>query len=326
MQLPRTIIVVLCLLFAVNSATAQTKTRLLTLFPSESNDGDETLLEVVEIKYGGRPIPFDKPFAANGTWLMSMSLRVKNVGTKPIGFFNIGGGLLQRLDEELGPYDSWQYAIGWNWGNYFNPKRKRPGLKPGETVELTYADVSSLNRVTLEKAKNRGGVLCKLQFQRPTVEYIDGSEPEHPVMRFSAEVRSVDGAVLEPRRVAIASYKITIHEREGKCDLVFDGPHKGSIPLDIPAPCEIARDRYGEAQSFRYSKRRPGAFDVILVTGGPLTNARSDELMKGGCGTRIQAISLSPRGVAAGTTATFPVACPTEGFDEKDFALNARPI
>jgi hypothetical protein len=313
-------------LFAVHSATAQTKSRLLTLFPFASNDGDQTLLEVVEIKYGGRPIPFDKPFAANGTWLMSMSLRVKNVGTKPIGFFSIGGGLLQRLDEELGPHDSWQYAIGWSWGNYFKPKRKRPGLKPGEIVELTYADVSSLNRATLETAKNRGGVLCKLEFQRPAVEYSDGTEPEHPVMRVSAEVRSVDAAVLEPRRVVIASYKIAINEREGKCDLDFEGPHKGSITLDIPAPCEIVRDRFGEAQSFRYSKRRTGAFDVILVAGGPVSNTRSDELMKGGCGTKIQALSLSSRGVVAGTTATYPVACPTEGFDEKDFAINARPI
>jgi hypothetical protein len=313
-------------LFAGNLAAAQTKTRLLTLFPSLSNHDDEICLEVVEIKYGGRPIPFDKPFAANGSWLAAMSLRVKNVGTKPIGFFNISGGLLQRLDEELGPHDSWQYAIAWSWGNFYNPKRKRPGLKPGETVELTYADVSALNRTTIEKASNRGGVFCKLQFQRPKVEYIDGTEPEHPVMRFSAEVQTVDAPVLEPRKVVIASYKITINERGGKCELVYDGIRKGTIPLDIPAPCEFVRDPYGGAQSHRYSNRRTGAFDVILVAGGPVSNARSDELMKGGCGTQIQAISLSPRGVVAGTPATYPLACPTEGFDEKDFALNARPI
>jgi len=130
--------------------------------------------------------------------------------------------------------------------------------------------------------------------------------------------------LLEPRKVAVRSYKIAVHEREGKCDLVYDGPHKGTITLDLPAPCEIVRDRFGGAQSYRYSRRRGGAFDVILVVGGPLTNARSDELMKGGCGTQIQAISLSPRGVVAGTTGTYLVACPTEGFDEKDFAINAR--
>jgi hypothetical protein len=96
--------------------------------------------------------------------------------------------------------------------------------------------------------------------------------------------------------------------------------------LDLAARCEIVRDRFGGAQSYRYSRRRVGAFDVILVVGGPVTNARSDELMKGGCGTQIQAITLSPRGVVAGTTGTYAVACPTEGFDEKDFAINARPI
>jgi hypothetical protein len=132
--------------------------------------------------------------------------------------------------------------------------------------------------------------------------------------------------LLEPRKVAVGSYKIAVHEREGKCDLVYDGPHKGTITLDLAARCEIVRDRFGGAQSYRYSRRRVGAFDVILVVGGPVTNARSDELMKGGCGTQIQAISLSPRGVVAGTTGTYAVACPTEGFDEKDFAINARPI
>ncbi|HSE17578.1 MAG TPA: hypothetical protein VLB46_11025 [Pyrinomonadaceae bacterium] len=325
MHLRRTIIVVVCVLFAVTSATAQTKTRLLTLFPSEPNDGDEITLEVVEITYAGRAIPFDKPFAAGGAWLAAMSLRVKNAGTKPIGFFSIYGGLLQRLDEELGPYDSWQYAIGWSWGNFYNPKRRRPGLKPGETVELTYADVSLLNRVTIEKARNRGGVFSKLQFQRPKVEYVDGTEPEYPVMRFSEEMRTVDAVVLEPHKVVIASYRITINERAGKCELVYDGIRKGTIPLDIPAPCEIVRNHFGEAQSHRYA-RRTGAFDVILVAGGPVSNARSDELMKSGCGTQIQAISLSPRGVVAGTFATYTLACPTAGFDEKDFAINARPI
>jgi hypothetical protein len=217
-----TVLSLATVLFGVHLASAQTKTRLLTLFPSLSNHDDEICLEVVEIKYGG--------------------------------------------------------------------------------------------------------VFCKSQFQRPTVEYVDGTEPEHPVMRFSEEVKAVDAVVLEPRKAVIASYRITINERAGKCELVYDGIRKGVIPLDIPAPCEIVRNHFGEAQSYRYSNRRTGAFDVILVAGGPVSNARSDELMKGGCGTQIQAISLSPRGVVAGTSATYTLACPTEGFDEKDFAINARPI
>ena len=156
--------------------------------PSQSTDNqdDKVCLELVEIKIAGQPIVLDKPFDAADNWLKNMTLRVKNVGTKPIVFFNVGGGLFRRVDEELAWDASWQYVIEWNWGKRFNPEKEKPkkrGLEPGESVELTYTNVDSFNRGTLGLVKEGEGAFCKLEFAPPAVEYIDGTEPSFPEIR-----------------------------------------------------------------------------------------------------------------------------------------------
>ena len=84
----------------------------------------------------------DQPhFDADDNWLKNLTLRVKNVGTKPIAFFNIGGGLFRRMDEALAWDESYQYVLGWELeereiGLSEIERPKRRGLKPGESVEL----------------------------------------------------------------------------------------------------------------------------------------------------------------------------------------------
>ena len=146
---------------------------------------EEVALELIEIKIGNTPISFDQSFDADDNWLKHLTLRVKNIGTKPIVAFGIGGGLLHGIDEEIPMYASYQYGIGWSWGKGFDPDKetsKGPQFKPGETVELTYANVSALYRKTL--AKEGEGAFCKLKFGGPTFQYADGSAPFAPPMRF----------------------------------------------------------------------------------------------------------------------------------------------
>jgi hypothetical protein len=134
----------------------------------------------------------------------------------------------------------------------------------------------------------------------------------------------------EPPKGAIASYKLSIEEQEGTCILRYDGPRKGKIRLILPPPCEFVRDpATGAVQHFRYkNKKRSGGgfFEAILVIGGPRENARSDKLMKDGCGTHLQPVSLSSRGVVAGSVGSGVVVCPLDGLDEKFFGFLARPI
>jgi hypothetical protein len=178
--LNRKITSVLCVwacLICSPPASAQTKKRLIP-FPAWSLDvyDDEVSLELVEIKIAAKPISLDKPFEANENWLKNMTLQVKNVGTRPIVAFGIGGGLLTRTDEELPAYASFEYGIGWTWGKQFDPdkeKAKGPTLKPGEIVELSYRNVDSLTRRVL--AKPGEGAFCKLKFMAPGIQYADGT-------------------------------------------------------------------------------------------------------------------------------------------------------
>lgn len=132
----------------------------------------------------------------------------------------------------------------------------------------------------------------------------------------------------ESGKVEVASYQLRIEELAGKCVLKFGGPRKGEIILAVPPPCEFVRDRTGAAQHYRYKNRKRngrGYFEVILVVGGPLEKGRTDELMKDGCGTQTQAMSLSSRGVAAGAVGSGVTVCPSDGLDEKFFGFLAKP-
>ena len=188
MRCPKSISI-LCIavvLIAAHAVTAQTTKRLIP-FPSWSADDtdDEVSLELVEIKIAGKPIALDQSFDADANWLKNMTLTIKNIGTKPIVAFGVGGGLLHGVDEELPMYASYQYGIGWDWGRNFKPDKERPkgsALKPGETVELTYANVSSLYRQTL--AKEGEGAFRKLKFMAPGIQYADGTSPFSSPMRF----------------------------------------------------------------------------------------------------------------------------------------------
>jgi len=142
------------------------------------------------------------------------------------------------------------------------------------------------------------------------------------------EAQTVPAAFVA-RKVAVGSYKFTIQEREGKCELVYEGSQKGTITLDIPPPCEFLRDHTGKAQRHRFWNRKTrngGPFLVIIVIGGPPDKNRSHPLMKDGCATQVQAVSLSSRGVVAGDVSKDIVVCPLEGLDEPFFATLAKAI
>ena len=177
---------VITLLFA-HPAAGQVKKRLIP-FPewaSSYEEGEEIQLELVELRVAGKPVITGQPFDADENWLKGLTLRVKNIGDKPIVAFGVGGGLLSGVDEELPPRASFRYGIAWNWGKGFDPEKGKPTgavLKPGETVELSYVNVDGLTRKVL--AREGEGAFCKLKFMAPAVQYEDGTDPPMPRMRF----------------------------------------------------------------------------------------------------------------------------------------------
>ena len=173
-------------LLLARPAVGQVKKRFVPLpeWASSNQEDEEVQLELVEIKVGGKLVILGQPFDADESWLKDMTLRVKNIGDKPIVAFGVGGGLLSGVGEELPPYASFRYGIAWNWGKGFNPEKEKPAgpvLKPGETVELSYANVDELTRKVL--AKEGEGAFCKLKLMAPAVQYEDGTDPPMPGLR-----------------------------------------------------------------------------------------------------------------------------------------------
>jgi hypothetical protein len=127
----------------------------------------------------------------------------------------------------------------------------------------------------------------------------------------------------------VASYKVQIDVREGKCILNYDGPHKGQLETELSAPCEFSRGHTGMIEHYEYKNKGKGDgyYSVILVIGGPVDPSRSDKFMKNGCGTLTRPISLSPRGVAIGTTGGGGlVICPSTDLDEVMFGFGKKPV
>jgi len=128
----------------------------------------------------------------------------------------------------------------------------------------------------------------------------------------------------------VASFKLLLEVREGKCVLNYDGPFKGQVETELLAPCEFLRDPNGYVESRELKNTEQnggGTYSVIVVIGGPPANyGHSDRYMKNGCGSKIRTISLSVRGIALGSLGTGFDICPTSSFDEKIFTANSRHI
>jgi hypothetical protein len=159
----------------------QSKDRIIP-FPewSSTSDDEDVVLELVGIKVGNKQITLGKTFPSDQDWLKEMKLVVKNVSKKPIVSFGIGGGLLETVDKELEPYQSFPYGIGWGWKAGAHSKKS---FRPGETIELDYSNVDDLTKRMLAKAGE--GSFCKLHFMAPSVKFNIGDAGLLPNMRFN---------------------------------------------------------------------------------------------------------------------------------------------
>ena len=80
---------------------------------------------------------------------------------------------------------------------------------------------------------------------------------------------------LESPRGEVASYKVQMEVRDGKCVLNYDGPFKGQVETGLLAPCEFLRDPAGKIR-FRELKNTKqnggGSYSVVVMIGGPPAN------------------------------------------------------
>ena len=128
----------------------------------------------------------------------------------------------------------------------------------------------------------------------------------------------------------VASYKVQLDVRGGKCIFNYDGPFKGQVETGLLAPCEFLRDSVGNLQHMELKNTRQnggGTYSVILLIGGP-PNTDPDRPRKHveGCGSESLPISLSPRGIALGSRGGGLDICPTDRVDEKLFTADSRHV
>ena len=144
----------------------------------------------------------------------------------------------------------------------------------------------------------------------------------------SGNIADVPPTVMPPNG-EVASYKIQLNVRDGKCVFNYDGPFKGQLETGIPAPCTFLRDSVGNIQHRELKNTKQnggGTYSVILVIGGPhATDGRYTRQIEG-CGSQSLPISLSPRGIALGSLGTGLDICPTDRVDEKLFTADSRHV
>ena len=123
----------------------------------------------------------------------------------------------------------------------------------------------------------------------------------------------------------VRGYSLSLKNRDGKCVLSYEGRgRQGEFTMGLPAPCEFVRDHKGAPQVRSYYNKKVygGPYSVLIVTGGPIDTSQSDQFMKDGCGTQIQAVMVRTSGViikktVLGANRSGPTVCPSAGTDEK---------
>lgn len=159
----------------------------------------------------------------------------------------------------------------------------------------------------------------------------------HRAYRPDAQLRAQRAvAPDELRNVKIGgndSDRARLDEKDGRCTFVYrrayGNPREGSVTLDLSSPCEFVRDKTGAVEIFNYledNKNIP--FWVVMVVGGPLDTSRSDQYMRAGCGTYVQAIRITDEGkptdITSGAIGTGITVCPSEGVREKVYRVLAK--
>ena len=156
----------------------------------------------------------------------------------------------------------------------------------------------------------------------------------HRTYRPDAPLRTAQGMAFgELRQLKMGRHSSQrLEEQDGRCIYVSYGaelnsqePEVRRLSLDLPPPCEFVRNEAGAAETFAYLEDdKQSDFWVIMVVGGPVDSTRSDQYMRTGCGTQIQAIKARYQSLTKSPIGTGITVCPSEGVREKIYRLLAK--
>lgn len=159
---------VILLLSAAGAVFAQTEGRIIRADRRKSDD----VIEIVSIKLGETPIRINEMFVADENWLKQLKITVKNVGSQDISCLIIAPGLLDGMDDKLGPHESWGWKLPFILGSCDKPDGNA-FFKTGTEIELSFANVGLTVRDHAPLGKFHKAVL-----EWASVIYANGEEDD----------------------------------------------------------------------------------------------------------------------------------------------------
>ncbi len=146
------LLVLAFLYFSSLAVFAQSESRIIKMDKPEEGE-DRIYFEITSFKVDGYETFFNESFTANENWLKNLKVKVKNISSKPVTCVGIAFGLLEGINEALGPQMSWGDKLGFYYGNCSKNKhdKEQKIIKAGEEIELGYKDIDASDKTYFEK-------------------------------------------------------------------------------------------------------------------------------------------------------------------------------
>lgn len=173
--------------------STQVQNTLRIIHTPNCPDSDEPSIEILGLNVGQQQVPLDSPFAADNQWLANLTFRVKNTTSKPVTCIVLTFGLLEKVDEELPTYASYNFGLRFVAGktylkNVKNPPKLTVLAQPNQEIEITSNQcrpygLQHMDQRLAGKPSQSGNPLalvagsrfCQARLMRADVQYVDGS-------------------------------------------------------------------------------------------------------------------------------------------------------
>jgi hypothetical protein len=141
--------------------------------PSFRNDSDPDVIEITGVEVAGRPVTPGQAFAAGDDWLRGLTLRFRNVSSKPITYVQLnlsfpeahyhGGGVGQML------------RYGWNGAGDGRAAPDAKLLSPGEEAEMIFTDGEFYTFKSFAESLNGAADFHRLRLGTAFIKFADGT-------------------------------------------------------------------------------------------------------------------------------------------------------
>jgi hypothetical protein len=140
---------------------------------SSKPDSDQDVIVITGIEVAGRQVTPGQPFAAGDDWLRGLTLRFKNISSKPITYVQLGLSFPEAHYHNGGIGHSLRYGRNMAEGAPHAPDAKL--LSPGEEAEVIFTDGEFHTFRTFAEKLNGSADFHRLRLGIASVKFADGT-------------------------------------------------------------------------------------------------------------------------------------------------------